>query len=236
MRIAAVADLHVSRTSNGYVDLIRSASREADVLLLPGDLTDYGLPEEAEILMAEIEEHAEVPVVAVLGNHDFEGGKTEEVHDVLTAGGVLLLDGDACEIDGVGFAGVKGFAGGFGRGSLQPWGEAIIKRFVDEAIAEATKLEAALRRLKSDRRVALLHYAPIEATVEGEPREIFPFLGSSRLAEVLDRYPVDFVVHGHAHRGAPEGRTEKGIPVYNVSLPVLREREPDGPGYRILEL
>jgi len=147
-----------------------------------------------------------------------------------------VLDGDACEIDGVGFAGAKGFAGGFGRGSLSPWGEPMIKAFVQEAVGEAIKLESALGRLRTERRVVLLHYSPIAATVEGEPREIYPYLGSARLEEPLGRQPVDVVFHGHAHRGALAGATAGGVPVYNVSLPLLKTSFPDGPSFRLFEL
>jgi len=140
------------------------------------------------------------------------------------------------EVLGVGFAGVKGFAGGFGRGTLGPWGERAIKQFVQESVSEALKLESALARLKTAHRIAILHYSPIQGTVEGEPVEIFPWLGSSRLEEPLTRYQVSAVVHGHAHKGSPEGRTTTGIPVYNVSLPLLRARYPDQPAFRIIEV
>jgi Icc-related predicted phosphoesterase len=237
MRLAATADLHYTRTSKGIFDeLFRYASGEADALLLCGDLTDYGLREEAEMLTEDLLAHCDVPVVAVLGNHDFESGHQDEVMEVLTGSGLILLDGDACEFDGVGIAGAKGFAGGFGSGLLAPWGEPMIKAFVQESVDEALKLESALRRLKTAHRVVLLHYAPVVGTVEGEPREIFPFLGSSRLEEPLERYPVDFVLHGHAHRGAPESTTENGTPVYNVSQAVLRAVSPDQPPLRFFDI
>ena len=169
-----------------------------------------------------------MPMVGVLGNHDFESARVAELREVLAAAGVILLDGESCEIDGVGFAGVKGFAGGFGRGSLGSWGEPAIKAFVQEAVNEALKLESALSRLRTDRRVVVMHYSPIAATVEGEPREIFAYLGSSRLEEPLGRYPVDVVFHGHAHRGQAEGRTLAGVPVFNVSLPLMRRSDPQG--------
>jgi Icc-related predicted phosphoesterase len=149
---------------------------------------------------------------------------------------VKVLDGDACEVHGIGFAGVKGFAGGFGRGTLGAWGEPAIKQFVREALDETLKLEAALARLRSPHRIALMHYAPIPETVEGEPREIYPFLGCGRLAEPLHRYSVTAAFHGHAHRGSPEGRTTGGIPVYNVSLALLRRVIPDKPPCRILDI
>src|SRR6185437_945821 len=128
---------------------------------------------------------------------------------------------EAFEIEGVGIAGAKGFAGGFGRGTLGAWGEPATKRYVQEAMDEALKLEGALARLRTARRVALLHYAPVRMTVEGEPVEILSYLGTSRLEEPINRHPVDVVFHGHAHHGALEGRTSTGIPVYNVAMPLL---------------
>jgi Icc-related predicted phosphoesterase len=158
------------------------------------------------------------------------------VVEILTKGGVRVLDGEACEIEGVGIAGVKGFAGGFGRGSLGAWGEPAIKQFVQEALHEAMKLEAALAKLRTPKRIALLHYSPVSSTVAGEPAEIFPFLGSSRLEEPLLRYPVDAVFHGHAHRGTLEGKTMNGVPVFNVARPLLLRSRPDQPPFHVFEL
>jgi Icc-related predicted phosphoesterase len=177
-----------------------------------------------------------IPVIAVLGNHDYEGGKPEEIRQILVDGGVTVLDGEAAEVHGVGFAGVKGFAGGFGRGALGPWGERAIKAFVQEAVDEALKLESALARLRTQKRIALLHYSPIRATVEGEPPEIFAYLGSSRLEEPINRFRVSAVFHGHAHRGAPEGRTSTGVPVHNVSMPLLTRINPNRPPFLIVEM
>jgi Icc-related predicted phosphoesterase len=237
VRVAAVGDLHCTKTSQGqFQGLFAAVAEAADILVLCGDLTDYGLPEEAEILVREMAGGAKLPTIAVLGNHDFESGREADVKRILVEAGVLVLDGDAVEVRGIGFAGAKGFAGGFGRGTLGAWGERTIKSFVQEAIDEALKLEAALARLRTDRRIAVLHYAPIRATVENEPVEIFPFLGCSRLEDPLNRYPVTAVVHGHAHNGAPEGRTSGGSPVYNVSLPLLRKAAPDRPPFRIIEV
>ena len=237
LRIAAVGDIHVSKTSQGkFQSLFAQISSSADVLLLCGDFTDYGLPDEARILARELSASVKIPVIAVLGNHDYESDKQGEIRDILIDAGVSVLDGEVVEVQGVGFAGVKGFAGGFGRGALGPWGEQAIKRFVQEAIDEALKLEAALARLRTQRRVAVLHYAPIRATVEGEPPEILPYLGSSRLEEPINRYRVSAVFHGHAHRGAPEGRTATGVPVYNVAMPLLARLNPDRPPFLILEL
>mgnify|MGYP000226172406 CR=1 FL=1 len=237
IRLAAVGDLHVKKTSRGAIQpLLAPVNDSADVLLLCGDLTDYGLVEEAHILAADLKGTVRIPIVGVLGNHDFESGKEKEICAILSDVGVKMLDGEAVEIHGIGFAGVKGFVGGFERGTLGAWGEGAIKRFVQEALDEAMKLESALARLRTPRRVALLHYSPIRGTVEGEPPEIFPYLGTSRLEEPLDRYPVDAVFHGHAHSGSPEGHTRTGIPVYNVALPLIRRRHGDGVGFTIVEI
>jgi Icc-related predicted phosphoesterase len=237
VRVAAVGDVHCTKTSQGLLQpLFAQAAGAADVLVLCGDLTDYGLAEEARVLVKELAGGGKVPTVAVLGNHDYEAGQQEEVRKILVHAGVIVLDGDACEVRGIGFAGVKGFAGGFGRGTLGAWGEAVVKRFVQEAIDEAMKLESALARLRTPRRLAVLHYAPIRATVENEPPEIFPFLGCSRLEEPLNRYPVTAVVHGHAHNGTPEGRTGAGVPVYNVAVQLMRKTYPDRPPFRLLEI
>ena len=237
VRLAAVGDIHCGKTSQGALQpLFAQAAELADVLLLCGDLTDYGLPEEAHVLAKEINAAAKIPIVAVLGNHDYESGKPDEVRQILVDAGVNILDGDSCEIHGVGFAGIKGFAGGFGRGTLGFWGEPVIKRFVQEALDEALKLESALARLRTPQRIAVLHYAPIQATVEGEPPEIFAFLGCSRLEGPFARHPVNAIFHGHAHNGAPEGQTTGGIPVYNVSLSLLRKTFPDRPPLRMLEI
>ncbi len=237
VRIAAVSDIHYNKTSHGHLQaLFAQITEEADILVLPGDLTDYGLAEEARVLAKDLTSTVKIPIVAVLGNHDYESGEVDEIREILTGAGVHLLDGDSVEIQGIGFAGVKGFAGGFGRGALGPWGEDSIKHFVQEAVQEALKLEAALAKLGTEQRVAVLHYAPIRETVEGEPVEIFPWLGSSRLEEPLTRFEVCAVFHGHAHKGSPEGKTSTGIPVFNVSLQVLKEHYPDRPSFRILEL
>jgi Icc-related predicted phosphoesterase len=239
IRVAAVGDLHCTKTSEGTLQpLFAQMAESADVIALAGDLVDYGLPEEAHVLVREVGAaiKAKVPIVAVLGNHDFESGQPEAVTQILCEAGITVLDGDAVEIKGVGFAGVKGFCGGFGRRALEPWGEPSIKAFVREALDEALKLESALARLRATNRIALMHYAPIQATVEGEPLEIYPFLGSSRLEEPINRYEVDAALHGHAHHGAPEGRTSAHVPVYNVSMPLLKRLFPDRPAFRILEV
>ena len=237
LRIAAVADIHVKKTAQGSLQpLFARATEEADVILLCGDLTDYGTIEETKILAKEITSSLRIPAIGVLGNHDLESGQEKELVSILSDAGVTILDGDATEVHGVGFAGVKGFAGGFGRRALGAWGEQIIKDFVHEAINESLKLESALARLRTPQKVAVLHYSPIQATVQGEPLEIVAFLGSSRLEEPLDRYRVNAVFHGHAHRGAPQGQTKSGIPVYNVAMPVLAAAFPDRPPFRVVEV
>jgi Icc-related predicted phosphoesterase len=236
LRVAAVGDLHCTRGSHGQLQpLFAQASDEADVLVLCGDLTDYGLPEEARVLARELSAGSKIPVVAVLGNHDYESGQPEEVRRILTDVGVTVLDGDGVEVRGLGIAGAKGFGGGFGRRTLQPWGEAAVKAYVKEAVDEALKLESGLAKLRTERRIAVLHYAPVQGTVEGEPPEIYSFLGSTRLEEPLNRYEVCAVFHGHAHHGSAEGRTSSGVPVYNVSLPLLRRLNAERP-LKLLEI
>jgi len=231
-----VGDLHCTKSSTGQLrPLFAQAAEMADMLLLCGDLTDYGLAEEAQILADELAVVKKMPVVAVLGNHDYESGTPDDVKNILSEAGVQILDGDAVEIEGIGIAGVKGFAGGYGRHALGPWGEGVIKTFVNEALQEALKLESALAKLRTKSRVALLHYSPIIGTVQGEPPEIFAYLGTSRLEDPLVHYPVDVVFHGHAHRGSPEGKTVNDIPVYNVAKPLLQRSNPDLPPFRIVE-
>lgn len=237
VRIAAVGDLHCTKTSHGvFQPLLTKINESADILILCGDLTDYGTAEEAHTLAKELSLGVKIPVVAVLGNHDYESGQENEVKKILTDAGVIILDGEACEIHGVGFAGVKGFAGGFGRATLGAWGEGTIKVFVQEAVHEALKLEAALARLRTDHRIAVLHYSPIVGTVVGEPVDIYAFLGTSRLEEPLGRYPVTAVFHGHAHSGCPEGKTSAGVPVFNVAMPMLRKRFPNQPAFKLFEV
>jgi Icc-related predicted phosphoesterase len=236
IRVAALGDLHCTQASQGVVQsLFSHIAESADLLLLAGDLTDHGRPEEAHVLARELSA-LRIPVVAVLGNHDFESDQQDQVRDIIAGIGATVLDGDACEVHGIGIAGVKGFAGGFGKRALGPWGEPVIKQFVHEAVNEALKLETALARLRTPQIVALLHYSPIQETVEGEPLEIYPFVGSSRLEEPLSRYPVTLVLHGHAHRGRLEGTTSNNAPVYNVSLPLLTRTFPDRPPFRVIDL
>lgn len=235
MRIAATADLHFAPPSHSaLLDQLGKARDEADVLVLAGDLTNYGLPDEMEPLLNALV-RLRLPVVAVLGNHDYESGRQEELVRMMTAGGIKVLDGTGYERDGVGFAGTKGFIGGFGRGVLTAFGEPEVKAFVKASIDEALKLERGLSQLRVQKRVVVLHYSPIAATVNGEALEIYPFLGTSRLAEVIDRHGADLVVHGHAHHGTLDGRTTAGVPVCNVAITLLQSQQSPG-AYRIFEV
>ncbi len=237
MQIAALSDLHYDRKTRGRWDeLFKAVSDSADILLICGDLTDYGLEEEARLLAEDLHAHLRIPALAVLGNHDFESGTPEKVRDVMEEVGVAVLDGEAREIDGVGFAGTCGFAGGFDQFSLNPWGEAVMKEFVQTTVNEVLKLETALARLETDRRIVLLHYSPVRETVLGESPEIFPFLGSSRLEDPLNHYNVTAAFHGHAHCGTHEGTTSRDIPIYNVSIPVLKTLTPDQPPFKLYEV
>jgi len=226
IRVAAVGDLHLGREGQGMSRsvlsrLMSEAEDQADLLLLCGDLTSHGLPEEIREV-ADALGALTIPSVAVLGNHDFEAGSQAEISRLLSDRGVHVLDGDAVELLGIGIAGVKGFAGGFGRSSLTAFGEPMIKQFVQEALDEALKLENALRRVSAPVKIAIMHYAPIPDTLAGEPPEIMSFLGSSRLLPPIEAMGVDVIFHGHAHIGVLEGRTPGGIPVFNVAYPVLQ--------------
>lgn len=235
MRIAATADLHFSPQSYDRIrDQMSRVRDEADLLILAGDLTNYGRPQEMESLLNALV-RIRVPIVAVLGNHDYESDQQDELMRMMTAEGIKVLDGTGYERDGVGFAGTKGFIGGFGRGVLTAFGEREIKTFVQAAIDEALKLERALSQLRVEKRIVVLHYSPIASTVKGEAPEIFPYLGTSRLAEVVDRHGADLVVHGHAHHGTPDGTTVGGIPVHNVALGLLQSHQPPC-AYRIFDV
>jgi len=233
LTFAAIGDLHLKeeRTSM-FRDLLSEISSKAQVLVLCGDLTDVGKPREAEVLAEDLRA-CSVPVVGVLGNHDYESNEVETVKTILKNAGMHLLNGQSYETNGVAFVGVKGFLGGFGRRMLASFGETAVKSLVAEAVSEAIRLENAMRAVQSERAVVVLHYAPVLDTVEGEPLEILPFLGSSRLGETIDRFKVSAVVHGHAHHGRYEGRTPGGAPVYNVALPI---EKPSGRPYALLEV
>jgi Icc-related predicted phosphoesterase len=235
MRIAATADLHfVSQNATVLRDQFNKVRDEADLLVIAGDLTNYGQPAEMEPLLNTLV-RLRIPTVAVLGNHDYESDRPSELIRMLTAEGIKVLDGSAYERDGVGFAGTKGFVGGFGRGALTAFGEPEIKTFVKASIDEALKLERAMSQLRATKRVVVLHYAPVTGTIEGEAPEISPFLGTSRLAEVIDRHGADLVVHGHAHNGQLNGRTTGGIPVHNVAITLLQAQTPPA-AYRVFDV
>jgi Icc-related predicted phosphoesterase len=235
MRIAAVADLHFTPALHeGVRTTLERVRDHADLLILAGDLTNYGKTSEMEPLL-NVLVRLRLPIVAVLGNHDYESGQPDELMKMMTAEGIKVLDGTAYERDGVGFAGTKGFIGGFGRGVLTAFGEPEIKRIVQASIDETLKLERAMSQLRTEKRVVVLHYAPVVGTVQGEPAEIYPYLGTSRLAEVVDRNGANFVVHGHAHHGGREGKTVGGVPVYNVALHLLQTQEPPA-AYRLFDV
>ncbi len=224
-RIAAVGDLHVRETDKGkWIEFFKEVSRQADILLICGDLTDTGDEAEAEVLAGELLA-CTVPVVAVLGNHDFEKGRHKLIRQIVHRDDVTILDGEAIVVSDIGFAGIKGFGGGFDNHMLSMFGEGAMKAFVQEAVDEALRLDRALARLdaehKVEKKVVLLHYSPLLETVVGEPEPIYPFLGSTRLAEPLNRRNVVAAFHGHAHVGTLEGKTAAGVPVFNVSKPLL---------------
>jgi Icc-related predicted phosphoesterase len=225
-RIAAVGDIHVKETDKGkWQEYFREVSKQSDVLVICGDLTDTGDEAEAQVLSEELRA-CTVPVVGVLGNHDFEKGRHKLIRQIVQKENVHILDGEAVVIGDVGFAGVKGFGGGFDNYMLSMFGEGAMKAFVQEAVDEALRLDRALARLDADhehvtKKIAILHYSPIKETVIGEPEAIFPFLGSSRLSEPLNRRHVFAAFHGHAHIGSLEGKTSTGVRVFNVAKPIL---------------
>jgi Icc-related predicted phosphoesterase len=219
--IAAVADIHCHEHMRGQLaESLRGVNERAGALVLAGDLTASGRLIEAKELLSELR-WVEIPVVAVLGNHDFEHNEQDQIYDLLKASGVHVLDGESTEMEIggelVGFAGAKGFAGGFGRYLLTAFGEQSIKDFVLAGLVEVDKLERAISQLRVDRRVVVLHYSPIRETLTGEPLELYPFLGSSELEKPIDRLGAEVVFHGHSHYGSLYSRTKAGIPVFNVA-------------------
>jgi Icc-related predicted phosphoesterase len=236
LRVAAVGDLHVHKNSSESLQLLfEKISQSADVLALCGDLTQLGLPQEARKLANDLRA-CRIPVVAVLGNHDYQSGHQEEVKKVLRSAKVVVLEEtETFELNGVGFAGAKGFGGGFDNHMLTPFGEESIKHFVTEAVNESLRLEISLNSLRTEKTVVILHYAPIAGTVAGEPPEIFPFLGSSRLSETIDHFDVNVVFHGHAHHGTYQGKTTKGTPVYNCCMQLMQSINPERP-YALVEV
>lgn len=238
IKIAALADIHVGKFIHphaSYEEVFEMVGHDADVFLMCGDLTDHGLPGEAERLVKYLQA-CTIPKIAVLGNHDCTRGYQNEITQILEEGGVNVLGEKVFEYDSIGFAGVKGFGGGFGQHMLGSFGEGIIKDFVREAINEAEQLEISLDYIgRYAKKVVLLHYAPISQTNKGEPPEIYPFLGSSRFEEVVDRHDVSVVFHGHAHYGTHMGKTTRGIPVFNVSWPIMQKINAKKP-YKVFEL
>ncbi len=235
MRIAATADLHCGVNDRDRIrERLGSVNGEADVLVLAGDLTNFGQPAELDVLISQLL-RVRIPIISVLGNHDFESGQHQELLRMLREVGIKTLDGEPYVRDGVGFAGVKGFCGGFDRHELTAFGEPEIKAFVQAGVQESLHLERALSLLQTEKRVVVLHYAPICDTITGEPKEIAPFLGNSRLSDVCDRFEATVVFHGHAHHGKPVGKTRGGVPVYNVAQPVLLQEKP-GQFYRVVDI
>jgi Icc-related predicted phosphoesterase len=237
VRIAAIGDIHVRESERGkWSEYFKEVSQQADILVICGDLTDTGDEGEAQLLSEELRA-CTIPVVGVLGNHDFEKGRHKLIRQMVQNENVHILDGEAIVIRGVGFAGVKGFGGGFDNHMLSMFGEGAMKAFVQEAVDEALRLDRALARLDQENegltKIAVLHYSPIKETVIGEPEAIFPFLGSSRLAEPLSRRQVVAAFHGHAHIGTLEGQTNAGVKVYNVAKPILQKK---GLPYFLLEV
>jgi Icc-related predicted phosphoesterase len=223
LKIAATADIHARvGDAERLRALAEGAVRDAEVLVIGGDLTDLGQPEQAEELLGVLDA-CPIPVVATLGNHDHESGNAAGLSRLFAEAGVHLLDRSSVVIDGVGFSGVKGFCGGFDQALANAFGEDLFKDWVNEGLLDARALESELQGLGTERRVAVLHYAPIRATVEGEPWEIYPFLGTSHLGKALDKGDASVAFHGHAHAGSLKGETPGGVPVFNVGVPVLEQ-------------
>lgn len=235
MRIAAMADLHVQENSYGFFrEIFQEISKKADILLLCGDLTHEGRIKEAQVLGEELS-FCTIPVLGILGNHDYTNDEDREIKKILSDHHLNILDTEPYLFKDVSFAGVKGFCGGFDKHVTAPFGEKILKEFVMEAVSEAMKLEQALRRMNTEKKIVMLHYSPIRETVVGEPPEIYNLLGTSRLNEPIDNFGANAVFHGHAHYGSPRGKTPKGIPVYNVSFSLLSRTAPYKP-YIIIEV
>ncbi len=235
MRIAATADIHFSPQSYDRIrEPLAHVRDEADVLVIAGDLTNYGKPEEMHSLLNALV-RLRIPIVAVLGNHDYESCQEQELMKLMNAEGIKVLDGSSYERDGIGFAGTKGFLGGFGRGVLTAFGEKEVKAFVQAGLDETLKLERALSMLRVPKIVIVTHYAPIPDTLQGEPPEIWPYLGSSRFSEVIDRHQAAIAFHGHAHHGKLAGKTTGGVHVYNVALSLLMAQDPPKP-YRVFDI
>jgi Icc-related predicted phosphoesterase len=227
IRIAAVGDLHLTVHGRGKMrPQFESLSQDADLLLLAGDLTNWGKVEEAEVLVDELSD-VSIPKVAILGNHDYHSEGPEKVRSIMEEAGITVLENESTVLtigdETVGIVGGKGFGGGFGTTCLSPFGEREIRDFLKSTYACAEALGQGLSGLQTDYRLVLLHYSPAVETLKGEPVAIYPFLGSSIMGEPIDEHGADLVVHGHAHKGTEQGQTAGGIPVRNVSLPVICE-------------
>ena len=230
-----MADLHTEEDYLGnFRGIFEEISKKADILLLCGDLTHEGLPKEAEVLAKELS-FCTIPILGILGNHDYTNEQQNEIKKILSAENVRILNNETYIFKGIGFTGTKGFCGGFDKHLTAPFGEKILKEFVMEAVNETIRLEEALTEMETEKKIVMLHYAPIRETIVGESLEIYPMLGTSRLTEPIDNFGVSAVFHGHAHHGTREGKTSKGIPVYNVSLPLLSKTPPYKP-YIIVEV
>jgi Icc-related predicted phosphoesterase len=225
MKLAAVADIHCERGHRGlWAPLLEPVNRQADALLLAGDLTLTGDLGELAVLLEELK-RVSVPIVAVLGNHDYDGGRARVFAERLRRAGIACLEGGATEIGDITVTGAMGVEGGFAPARRWSYAERQLM----------ARLEHYLSAAATSRRVVLLHYAPILATLGDEPADLHELLGSSALEAAIDAAGADLILHGHAHGGAPEGRTRSGIPVYNVALPVLQRAGYTTP-YRIIDI
>lgn len=227
IRIAAASDLHYDLLSAGKLrNAFSTLNGQADLLLLAGDLTDTGLPEEA-LLLADDLRGVDLPMAAVLGNHDYQSNRQKEIASILREANVTVLEGESlliqCRELSVGIAGAKGFGGGFEGACGTAFGEPEMKAFINHTEALAERLKQVLLHLQADQKIALLHYSPVPDTLAGERLEIFPFLGSYLLAEAIDEGGADLVIHGHAHHGQERGMTPCGVPVRNVALALLKK-------------
>lgn len=234
VRIAAVGDVHLGPDLRGrYASHLRRISEKADLLLVAGDLTQHGTCEEAAIFAEEFRQ-ADVPVVAVLGNHDHHSDQAKEIQDLIEGHGISVLDGTHTQVQTprgvVGVAGVKGFCLGFSGRCAANFGEPEMREFTRHGHEAAASLKSALDAATGDVRVALTHFSPVEDTLVGEPPEIWAFLGNYLLGDAIDDSRADFAVHGHAHAGREKGTTPDGVPVRNVAQPVIRG------AYRVYEV
>ncbi|WP_433492333.1 metallophosphoesterase family protein [Nocardia grenadensis] len=225
MRIAAVGDVHLGTDSRGMLrPALRDLPEHADVLLLAGDLTNHGTLSEAEVVATEFADVG-VPVIAVLGNHDHHSDLSDEITEMLAVAGITVLEGEATTLTigdrTLGVAGTKGFGGGFAGKCASVFGEHLMREFAGHTVELATRLDTALAALDTDITVVLTHYSPVSDTLHGEPREIYPFLGSYLLGEPIDTHRADLALHGHAHAGCERGTTPGGIRVRNVAQPVI---------------